>query len=94
MRPGGNCLVAGNTVSRVAVKDSKRIACHVVNRVRRGSEVYAVGLAGIPVIEPDNLPPSVNKHLHQLVRPADSLRRGAHDQQHHRISRVAQALRP
>ena len=46
-----------------------------------------VGLAGVPVIEPDDLPsPAGEQPLHELVRPADALGRGAHDQEHHRIS--------
>jgi hypothetical protein len=67
---------------------------HVADRVGAGGEVDAVGLAGVPVIEPDDLPSPAGEHLHELVRPAGARRRGAHDQEHHRISRVTKELGP
>jgi hypothetical protein len=48
----------------VVIQDRQGITRHVAEPIGIGGEVAAVGLAGVPVIEPDDLPPPADQYLH------------------------------
>ncbi|GAA1737852.1 hypothetical protein GCM10009734_49550 [Nonomuraea bangladeshensis] len=78
----------------MTVQHSQAVASHVPDRVRMGIEVDDAGPAGVPMIEPDHLNPTLDKPPDQRIRPADTLSRRPRDQQNSGKPRISDPLRP
>ena len=83
----------GHVRGHVADRVRRRPAAHHDVSEARRREVPQVGrFAHIPVVEPDDEMTAPGQAFAEFVRPADHLRRQAHDQHHRRGARVTERL--
>jgi hypothetical protein len=78
----------------ITVQHSQAVVSHVPDRVRMSIEVDNAGPAGVPMIEPDHLNPTLDKPADQCVRATDTLSSRPHDHQNSGKPRFSDPLSP